>query len=79
MIFPPSPIKDITQESFLSEAYIFNLIVPYFTTINFTQEKINDWMGKDGNWVYTKRKMINGERKSGRSLNVVLEKYRSVF
>jgi hypothetical protein len=43
-------------------------------------DQFNDWMGKDGDWDYSKRKMIEGERiMNGRSLNVVKEECRGKY
>jgi hypothetical protein len=72
-IIPVPPIKDLTTQSFATEEDVYNLVKSYYEVFTYSKEQINNWMGKDGSWGYAKRKMVEGERKSGRTVNVVVK------
>lgn len=78
-IIPVSPIKDVITQSFATEKDVYNLVKSYYEVFTFSKEQINDWMGKDGSWGYVKRKMVEGERRKVRMLNVVKEELRSKY
>ncbi|KAG2201332.1 hypothetical protein INT47_001420, partial [Mucor saturninus] len=71
MILSPHPIGSITHEEFLTEKDLYELVKPYFAETNFTCNQLNDWLGKEGSWGSTKRKIVNGERLRGRTLHVI--------
>ncbi|KAG2201350.1 hypothetical protein INT47_001438, partial [Mucor saturninus] len=71
MILSPHPIESITYEEFLPEKDLYELVKPYFAETNFSCNQLNDWLGKEGSWGSTKRKIVNGERLRGRTLHVI--------
>lgn len=75
-IMPSAPIPGITEEYFLSETEVHDLISAYIPYDTVTPDGLSDWMSKDGTWGTTIRKQKNNKRKRGRLLNVVKEVYR---
>ncbi|KAI7896025.1 uncharacterized protein EV154DRAFT_278770 [Mucor mucedo] len=71
MILSPHPIESITHEKFLTEKDLYELVKPYFAETNFSCNQLNDWLGKEGSWGSTKRKVVHGERLRGRTLHVI--------
>ncbi|CAO3657313.1 unnamed protein product [Mucor hiemalis] len=72
------PIDDRnTTTCFMSEKDVYNVAKTYFPEGHqITADKLNYWMGQEGYWPTVKRKRVDGERKSGRLMNLVKEEYR---
>ncbi|KAI8079279.1 hypothetical protein BDF21DRAFT_314702, partial [Thamnidium elegans] len=47
---PPQPITGVTDQMFLTELAVFDIIKTYFCDLTFGAERLNDWVGKDGSW-----------------------------
>lgn len=61
----------------MSEKDVYNVAKTYFPEGHqITADKLNYWMGQEGYWPTVKRKRVDGERKSGRLMNLVKEEYR---
>jgi hypothetical protein len=77
MIISPNPIQNITYERFLNENDLYEIVKAYFGEINFSSNQLNDWIGKEGLWGSTKKKIIDGERIRGRTINLVKQELRT--
>ncbi|KAG2218997.1 hypothetical protein INT45_007659 [Circinella minor] len=75
-IMPSTPIPGITEECFLSETDVHDLVSKYIPDDTVTSDDLSSWMSKDGSWGTTIRKQTNKKRKRGRMLNVVKKVYR---
>lgn len=75
---PVQPITNVTEEIFLSEIEIFNIVKAYFAETTFTAEQLQDWMGKDCSWGTTKKRRVGSERRRGRTINLVKEDLRGI-
>lgn len=75
-IIPSTPIPGITEECFLSESEVYDLVSVYIPDDTVTSDDLSAWMSKAGKWGTSTRKQFNNKRKRGRSLNVVKKVYR---
>lgn len=75
-IMPSTPIPGITEEYFLSETEVHDLVSVYIPDDTVTSDDLSAWMSKDGTWGTTIRRQSNLKRKRGRLLNVVKKVYR---
>lgn len=75
-IMPTTPIPGITEECFLSEIEVHDLVSVYIPDNTVTPDNLSAWMSKNGTWATTIRKQANKKRKRGRLLNVVKKVYR---
>lgn len=73
---PSTPIPGITEEYFLSETEVHDLLSVYIPDDIITSVDLSAWMSKDGTWGTTIRKQSNKKRKRGRLPNVVKKVYR---
>ncbi|KAG0172635.1 hypothetical protein DFQ28_007651 [Apophysomyces sp. BC1034] len=75
-IIPFTSIPGITEECFLSETEVHDLISAYIPDDTVTSDDLSCWMSKDGSWGLAIRKQMNKKRKRCRLLNVVKKEYR---
>lgn len=71
-IIPPNPVPQITSQEFLTENDLFKFVKQYFSDDqDFTADKLNDLLDKDGSWGTPTQKGKREKRIRGRTYNVV--------
>jgi hypothetical protein len=69
-------VEGITEEVFLNENDIYEIIQAYIPDLSFSTDQLNDWIGKDGRFGVTKQKRIDRKKVRGRTLHIVKEELR---